>query len=270
MNTAFCDVSEFMRQPRNYQLTYHFDLLRELVARDLKLRYKRSVLGIAWSLLNPLLQLLVFGFVFRYLIPLHIPDYTLFLFSGILVWTWFQASLYSATGAIVDNPSLIRQPGFPTGLLPVVTVLSNMINFLFALPVLLISVWANGHLPNFSLAALPLVISVQFLLTLSIAYFLAMLHVPFRDTQYLLGILLFLGFYMVPIFYDAAALPAKYQRLYHLNPMVGVVEAYRAILLRGQLPSAMSLLLIALTSCALLALARVLFVRVSYNFLEEL
>jgi homopolymeric O-antigen transport system permease protein len=99
-------------------LTYRVDLVRELVARDLKLRYKRSVLGIAWSLLNPLLQLMVFSFVFRYLIPLHIPDYTLFRFSGILMWTWFQASLYSATGAIVDNPMLIRQPDFPIGTSP--------------------------------------------------------------------------------------------------------------------------------------------------------
>jgi lipopolysaccharide transport system permease protein len=259
-----------MQKTGTRRFVYYFDLLRELVVRDLKLRYKRSVLGIAWSLLNPLLQLLVFSFVFRFLIPLHIHDYTLFLFSGILVWSWFQSSLYSATGAIVDNPSLLRQPGFPSGVLPVVSVMSNTVNFLFALPALLISVWATGHLPNLSLAALPLVMATQFLLMLSISYFLAMLHVPFRDTQYLLGILLFLGVYMVPIFYDAAAIPTNYQRIYRLNPLVPIVEAYRTILLHGQTPHALPLLLTALLSCVLLLLGRTLFVHVSYSFLEEL
>jgi lipopolysaccharide transport system permease protein len=253
-----------------HKLRYYFDLLRELVARDLKLRYKRSVLGIAWSLLNPLLQLLVFSFVFRYLIPLKIPDYTLFLFSGILVWTWFQSSLYSATGAIVDNPTLIRQPGFPSGLLPVVTVMSNTVNFLLALPVLLACVWIAGHHPNTSMLALPIVILVQFALTLSISYFLAMLHVPFRDTQYLLGILLMLGFYLVPIFYDAAAIPTKYQTIYRLNPVVGIVEAYRSILLHGQAPRALPLLVTGLVSLAVLAVGWSLFIRVSYSFIEEL
>jgi len=259
-----------MAKTRIHRLRYYFDLLRELVARDLKLRYKRSVLGIAWSLLNPLLQLLVFSVVFRYLIPLKIPDYTLFLFCGILVWSWFQSSLFSATGAIVDNPTLIRQPGFPSGLLPVVTVMSNTINFLLALPVLLGCVWVTGHLPNASIRALPLVILVQFILTLSISYFLAMLHVPFRDTQYFLGIVLMLGFYLVPIFYDAAAIPAKYQLIYRLNPVVGIVEAYRSILLHGQVPRALPLLLTGLISLAILGLGWSLFVRVSYSFIEEL
>lgn len=262
--------SKRMQRGKANRFRYSFDLLRELVVRDLKLRYKRSVLGIAWSLLNPLLQLAVFGFVFGYLIPLKVPDFTLFLFIGILVWTWFQASLYAATGAIVDNPTLIRQPGFPVGMLPVITVMSNTVNFLLALPVLLISLWIGGHLPTRSMLALPLVILLQFVLTLGISYFLAMLHVSFRDTQYMLGIALMLGFYLVPIFYDAASLPARYQPIYHLNPVVGIVEAYRAILLHGNLPPMLPLLVIGLVSCVLLALGSALFVRASYRFVEEL
>jgi lipopolysaccharide transport system permease protein len=257
-------------QNRVHRLTYFIDLLRELVGRDLKLRYKRSVLGIGWSLLNPILQLLVFGFVFRYLIPLKIPDYTVFLFSGIVVWSWFQASLYSATGAIVDNPALIRQPGFPCGLLPVVVVASNMINFLFALLALLIGVWATRHVPTAALAFLPIVICVQFLLTLSISYYLAMLHVPFRDTQYLLGIVLMLGFYLVPVFYDAATIPVRFQAIYHLNPVVGIMDAYRTILLHGRVPSPFPLLITTLASCLLLAVGWILFTRASRTFIEEL
>jgi lipopolysaccharide transport system permease protein len=259
-----------MRSGNTRTLSYFCDLVRELVARDLKLRYKRSVLGIAWSLLNPLLQLLVFSIVFRYIIPLHIPDYTLFLFSGILMWTWFQSSLYSSTSVIVDNPTLIRQPGFPSGVLPIITVLSNTVNFVLALPVLLISAWATGHAPNSSILALPFVMIVQFFLTLSISYYLAVLHVPYRDTQYLLGILLMLGFYLVPIFYNSASIPVRYQALYHLNPAVGILEAYRSIFLQGRVPHLVALSTTLVISLIVLALGWSLFTRVSYTFVEEL
>src|SRR6516164_6282848 len=255
-------VRQAMRRGRAHWIRYHLDLLRELVARDLKLRYKRSVLGIGWSLLNPLLQLLIFSFVFRHLIPLKIPDYTLFLFSGILMWNWFQSSLCSTTSVIVDNPALIRQPGFPCGILPFVTVMSNTINFLLALPVLLAFVWATGHPPNASLLALPFVIVVQFLLTLSISYYLAILHVPYRDTQYLLAIVLMLGFYFVPIFYSAALIPEKFQPIYRLNPVVGILDGYRSILLYGHAPPVGPLLLTGLISLAILAFGWSLFSRV--------
>ncbi|MBV9087583.1 MAG: ABC transporter permease [Acidobacteriaceae bacterium] len=259
-----------LTESRVRRLTHAFDLLRELVSRDLKLRYKRSVLGIGWSLFNPLLQLVVLVFVFQYLLMVSMPDFTSFLFSGIVVWGWFTASLYAATGAIVDNPTLIRQPGFPTALLPVVTVMSNMVNFAFAMVAVLISLWVTQHPLNGSLIALPLVILVQFLFTLSLSYFLAMLHVPFRDTQYLLGILLMLGFYIVPIFYDSAAIPAQYQRIYHLNPLVGILEAYRTILLHGQVPELKPLITALGLSCVLLVVGCTWFVRVSYSFIEEL
>src|SRR2546423_8849289 len=98
------------------------DLVRELVSRDLKIKYKRSALGFGWSLLNPLLQLLVFSTVFTYVLPLNVPDFTSFLFTGILVWSWFQGSLFSATTCIVDNAGLLRQPRFPVVLLPLATI----------------------------------------------------------------------------------------------------------------------------------------------------
>ena len=101
-------------------MTHGFDLLYELVARDLKLRYKRSVLGVAWSLLNPLMQLLVFAFVFGTVLPLGIPDYVIFLFTGILAWNWFHSSLLTATSTIVDNRDLVKRPGFPAAILPAV------------------------------------------------------------------------------------------------------------------------------------------------------
>src|SRR4028119_1912475 len=104
------------RQTR--RLIYVYDLLRELVSRDLKLLYKRSMLGIAWTLISPLLQLAVFAFVFRSVLLVKVPNYASFAFSGLLVWSWTQSSLFQATGLITGNRALIRQPKFPVAILP--------------------------------------------------------------------------------------------------------------------------------------------------------
>jgi len=149
-------------------------------------------------------------------------------------------------------------------------VLSNTVNFILALPVLLIFAWATGHVPNTSILALPFVMAVQFFLTLSISYYLAVMQVPYRDTQYLLGILLMLGFYLVPIFYNSSSIPERFQPLYRLNPVVGILEGYRSILLYGQAPQLFPLSMTLVASLVILMLGWTLFTRVSYTFIEEL
>ena len=131
-------ISSSCGRSRNERLIYLHDLLFMLVARDMRLRYKRSWLGFGWTLLNPLAQLLVFYFIFNAVLPLNVPHYSSFLFTGILVWNWFQSTLLLATGAIVDHRELIRQPGFPAAILPIATVISNLIHFLLALPILFV------------------------------------------------------------------------------------------------------------------------------------
>lgn len=258
------------RQANPVRLQYLIDLLRELIGRDMKLRYKRSLLGVAWSLLNPLAQLLVFSLIFRLVIPLGIPNYAAFLFTGLLAWNWFQSSLYAATGAIVDNRELICRPGFSAVILPVVTVATNFIHYLFALPVLMVFLWMNGTALQSTALVLPVIFVVQFLFTLSLAYFVATVHVTFRDTQYLLGIVLLLGFYLSPVFYDASAIPERFQVVYRLNPMVMLINAYRQILLQGQLPQGIDLLALSLISAGMLWISHRIFVRASARFAEEL
>ncbi len=249
---------------------YLFDLVYELVLRDMRVRYKRSVLGFAWSLINPLLQLGVVGFVFSQVLPLQIPNYSLFLLTGLLAWNWFQTSLHAVTGSIVDNRELIRQPGFPTAMLPVVTVTTNLVHFVLALPILMIIILIGGQGISATVLLLPVIIGLQFLLTLSLGYFLATLHVSLRDTQYLVGIALLLGFYLTPIFYDPASIPARYQMIYQLNPMLQIIEAYRAVLLYHHLPAPLPILILASVCTTLLFLAHRQFVRASYHFVEEL
>jgi lipopolysaccharide transport system permease protein len=252
------------------QFVYLRDLLRELVVRDMKLRYKRSVLGIAWSLLNPWLQMLVFVFLSRRVLALDIPNYPSFVFTGVLAWNWLQSALLLATSAITNNRELVRRPGFPTAILPVVAVTTNLIHFLLALPVPMIFLILGGGRPTSAILALPFVILLQFLLILGLGYLVATVHVTFRDTQHLLNAFLRLLFYLTPVFYDASMVPARYQAFYRLNPMFHLITAYRAILIQGNLPDLGALLALGLLVGVSLWLGHTVFTRASYRFVEEL
>lgn len=252
------------------KIAHFFDLLRVLVDRDMKLLYKRSALGIAWTLINPLLQLAVFSFVFRSVIPINIPKFSSFAFSGLLIWTWSQTALFQATGLITSNKALIRQPNFPTAILPVVTTMTGLIHFLLALPVLIIFLAVDGVRPNAVLFVLPLLMVIQFVLTVGLAYPLAALNVTFRDTQHTLGVLLQMLFYLTPIFYDLNSVPKEFQPLYQLNPMVPLIEAYRAILLKGTQPDWQALLIVSLVVAVILPIGLAIFRRQSNTFVEEL
>lgn len=249
---------------------YFWDLLRSLVDRDLKLTYKRSTLGIAWTLINPLLQLLVFAFVFQIVLPVNIHQYSSYVFAGLLSWNWFQTSLYQATGAIISNRSLIRQPRFPVAILPVVVVTTGLIHFMLALPILVIFLLIDGVQLTPVLLFLPVLQLLQFALTVSCSYLLAALNVTFRDTQHTLGVILQLFFYLTPIFYDLKAIPKAYWYIYALNPMVHIVTSYRQILIWGVPPDWLALAIIAAFTSVLLPLGYWLFKQQSHRFVEEL
>jgi lipopolysaccharide transport system permease protein len=152
----------------------------------------------------------------------------------------------------------------------VVTVASHFIHFLLALPILFVFlVWGGIGLTS-ALIALPLVVAIQFILTLSLAYFTATFYVTFRDTQHLLGVLLNLLFFLTPIFYKSSDLPPQYQTFHRLNPMVHLIESYRAIFLAGTLPDSTTLLLLTLPSLATLMLGYYVFRRTSDHFVDEL
>src|SRR5437773_25513 len=209
------------------------DLLRELITRDMRLRYRGSFFGMAWTLLNPIVELLVLLFIFSAVLPLGVPNYAPFLFTGLLVYTWFQSSLFYATVAIVNSRDLIRRPDVPVSVLPIVSVASTLLHFIMSLPVLFVLIIASGVHLTPAVLELPLLMGVQFILILALAYPLSAVHVWFRDTQYLLKVGLQLLFYLTPIFYEAKTIPDRYRTLYRFNPMVRIVEGYRDVLIRG-------------------------------------
>lgn len=258
------------RKYERWRLSYVIELLRTLVDRDLKLMYKRSALGVVWTLINPLLQLLVFVFVFQVIIKIDIPQYASYVFAGLLVWNWFQTSLVEATGIIVNSRALIRQPGFPTAILPVVIVTTGLIHFVLALPVLLIFLIIDGVKLTPLILVLPLLQVLQFALTVTFSYLLAALNVTFRDTQHTLGVLLQFLFYLTPVFYELKSIPGQYWHIYSLNPLVHIITCYRQILIWGVQPDWLAIAIIAGITLVLLPISYRLFKHQSLRFVEEI
>lgn len=246
------------------------DVIAVLVARDLKVLYKRSMLGLGWALLGPLLQLLIFLFVFQRVLGVRVENYASFAFCGVLVWTWFHASLIQSTGLITNNRPLVRQPGFPLLLLPHVTIGVRLFHFLLALPLLIGLLAWQGIRPSWAWTALPLLLLVQFALTAGFAYALAALNVRRRDTQHVVAVLLQLLMYLSPVFYSIEAVPPEYRPWYLLNPMVSLLGAWRDVLLHGAWPDPLHLAALGTLASVLLIVGRRIFISHSHRFVEEL
>ena len=266
-------IRRFNRLFTRRQLIYSWDLLSELVGRELKILYKRSLLGVAWTLMSPLLQLLVFSVVFQQILKTGdgIAHYLSYAFSGLLIWNWTQSALFQATGLITGNRPLIRQPNFPVPILPIVTVTTGMIHFLLAMPALAVIMAIDRVSISWTVLLLPILLGLQFALTLSFAYPLAALNVTFRDTQHTLGVILQLMFYLLPVFYslDDRLIPAFIRPVYDYNPFVILLEAYRSILLKSAMPNGSGLMVLGLIVVILLPVGYQIFRRQSERFVEE-
>jgi len=246
------------------------DLVRVLVDRDLKILYKRSSLGFGWALITPLMQLFIFVFVFRRALAVQIPNYSSYVFTGVLVFGWFQSSLSQAGGLITNSKSLVTQPGFPLVLLPHVTVCVRLFHLALALPILFALLWGQGMRPGMPWLALPLLVIVQYLLIAGLAYPLASLNVIFRDTQHIVGVILQLMMFVTPVFYSLGMVPEGMRNWFYLNPMVGMVECWRAVLMENRWPDPGVVAGLLAFGATLLFVGRRVFVSQSHRFIEEL
>jgi ABC-type polysaccharide/polyol phosphate export permease len=248
-------------------------LIRSLVSRELKARYRGSLLGFLWSFVNPLLLLLTYTLVFTLVLPnrdVSIQPYWLFLFCGILPWTWFQASLDESSGVIIASGNLIKKVLFPAEVLPTVCVLTNLVHFLLGLPILL-AFLAYEHRLGWLALALPLPMLVQLVLSLGLALFLSALTVHFRDILSILTHVLHLWFFATPIIYSYAALPetSLLRRVLRLNPMTHVVVTYQQMLFGGRVDHWRGLGLALLVGIVAFAAGSFLFDRLRDTLPEE-
>jgi lipopolysaccharide transport system permease protein len=231
--------------PLSEQQLAKFDLLRTLVRRDLEARYKGSVLGNLWPLVNQLSQLLIYTYVFSIVLKvklsLHgVPEnnftFGLWLFAGLLPWIAFTGGLTQAANSVISQPNLVKKVVFPLSLLPLVTVLSLFIESAFGLMALIFFVALSTHTLHPTLVLLPLVWVTQLLLTSGLAYLTAGLTVFWRDIPQTLAVFLNLWFYITPIIYPASAIPENFRGLvFWLNPIATISEVYRDIVLVGEI-----------------------------------
>ncbi len=246
----------------------HRQLIAALTARDLKARYRGSILGFFWSLANPLMLLGVYTLVFTVFFPQRIVEgpYPLFLFAGILPWTFFSAAVLESTTSISSNAGLIKKVMFPAEALPLVVVSSHLVHFALAMPVLLVATGAFAIAGKITMhgtmVLVPLLMIVQTLFVAGIAMTVASASVLFRDLRDIITNLMQLGFFITPIIYlidNIASRPLR--ALLRLNPMTPFVVSYQDILFFGHLPGLSDALLMIAYALASLALGFTVFER---------
>lgn len=251
------------------RMRYSFDVLSHLVGREFRLRYQRAMLGWVWAIAEPLARMVVLAFVFTRVVPLGIPNYATFLFTGLIAWVWFASALRSVTTSVVDRSDLLMHPKLPRLAAPVVSALADGLDFLAALPVLFVFLILGDGIPITALL-LPAVMVIQLLLILGIGLLLASAHVYMRDTGQLVDVAMTLGFYVTPVFYETSSVPEAFQSVMNLNPMTHLLAVYRGILVDGSLPSAGTVGALLGLSALLFALGIVVHLRTSPYFVDEL
>jgi ABC-type polysaccharide/polyol phosphate export permease len=247
-------------------------LLHMLVVRDLKTRYRGSVLGVAWSFLQPLGMMIVLTFAFSVITrgSPEIEHYPVFVLSGWLAWGFFTAAVTGATGSIVANSALVKKVYFPRLILPISVVLSSMINFLLALPVWLVVALLSGLALPVTLLLLPAVIAIQIVLCIGVSFLLSTLNVFYRDTQFILELAMLALFFLTPIWYDIdKAQPEIGLWVRRLNPMASLVNIYQDLMYWGRPTDLDFVLRTALTAGLVLVVGYLVFTHFSPRFGEE-
>lgn len=253
---------------KSRELIRYQEMFIGLVNREVRARYKGSALGFLWSLLNPLLMMAIYSLVFSVYLRINVPNYAFFLFCGLLPWQWFATTIQNATVAVVANSNLIKKVYFPLEILPLVNVTTNLVNFLFTLPILLLFM-ALFHVPiTLNLLFLPILVGIQFLLTLGLAFFLCTMNAFFRDVEQLIGPLMLAWFYVTPVVYQASQIPERFQFLFFLNPMAPLIASYQAIFYSGRPPEWTWLLASLLHAVVFLLVGYTVFYRKKFTFPE--
>ena len=259
------------------RLTRYRGLIQSLVARELKARYRGSVLGFFWSFINPLLLLLIYSFVFKHFLPRSgedLPHYEVFMFCGILPWTWFSSSLLESSGVLISGGNLIKKVLFPAEVLPIVTVLANMVHFFLGLPILgAFMLYHRIPLDPAELVWFPVAVLVQLILTLGCALILSALTVHFRDLRDILSNLMTFWFFATPIIYsylDIQKLNPSMMRFLNLNPFTHLAISYQEILyFPGPVGHAYWLLVLGAISIVFFFFGYFVFDRLRDTFAEE-
>ncbi|MFA4915199.1 MAG: ABC transporter permease [Syntrophales bacterium] len=206
------------------------DLLRLLTRKEITVKYKRTFLGILWSLLNPILLSLVLFIAFKIFMRIQMENYIFFFLSALFPWNWFAASVTMSTSTLIGNVNLIKRVRFPRHFLVLSTIMAQLVNFLFSLPIIIGLAYYYGNGPNISwFLTVPILIVIQLAVTIGICLAIAMVNAYFRDMEYIIGVGISMLFWMTPIIYPLNMVPESYRTYLALNPLTYLVTAWRSI-----------------------------------------
>lgn len=230
--------------PTSVEKNYWRDLwrFRELFYilswRDLKVRYKQTVLGVAWSVLRPVLTTIVFYVVFNKIAKLQSPSaapYAIMVFAGMVPWQFFSNALSEASNSLVGNSNLISKVYFPRMIIPASSVITSMVDLLISLGIMVILFIMYRYVPDIKTFFLPLFIIMAFVASFGIGLYITALNVKYRDFRYIIPFIIQFGLYITPVGFSSSIVPAQYRLWYALNPMVGVIDGFRWCLLGEQM-----------------------------------
>ncbi len=261
------------------ELYRYRQLLMVLVSRELKAKYRGTVLGFFWSFMNPILLVTVYSIVFGLIFQPKYADmgksiyYSIFFFTGILPWTWFSSSILESSNVLIAHGSLIKKINFPVEILPMMVVITNMVNFALGVPVLIVAFIILGKSLSLWVFLLPVAMFVQFIFTMGLGFFISALTVHFRDIKDILVNLITLWFFVTPIIYPFSFEPIQKSNLLKLllslNPMTHIVESYQYIFFYGSLPHYKKMTMTLIVGLILFYLGYRLFDKLRDTFVEE-
>jgi lipopolysaccharide transport system permease protein len=252
----------------------HGALIKSFVKRDLQARYKGSAIGIFWSVVHPLIMLVLYTYIFSAILRVRVgaaegtESFALYLFCGLLPWNAFAEGVNRSTGVILEHANLIKRTIFPSEVLPIYPVVSGILTQLIGLGILLIALLLTAHRLSPLILILPVVLILQFALTVGLAWIVAGTTVFIRDLGQIVGVAMTIWVFLTPIFYPPTLIPERLHFLLVINPMYALVESYRSLILRGQMPPAGSVAGLACVAFAVFLLGYWMFGRMQGAFAD--
>ena len=252
----------------------HGALIRSFVKRDLQVRYKGSAIGLFWSVVHPLVMLILYTYIFSAILKVRVgaaegtENFAIYLFCGLLPWNAFAEGVNRSTGVILEHANLIKRTIFPSEILPIYLVVSGIVTQLIGLGILLVALLVTAHPFSSLIVILPAILLLQFALTVGLSWIVAGFTVFVRDLGQIIGMVMTIWVFLTPIFYPPTLIPDRLRFLLLMNPMYALVESYRSLILKGRIPPWESLAWLACVALAVFLLGYRLFTRMQGAFAD--
>lgn len=251
------------------EIVKYKEFLKSNVKKDVRGKYKGSVLGILWSFINPLLSVLIYAIVFRYIMRFNIENYLIYLISGIIPWNFFTSAINSGMNSIIFNADIIKKVYFPRIILPISGVTSCLVNFLISCIIIVIFALFSGLGISIYLLFLPIVVFVMYVFILGIVFVLSAVEIYVRDIEHIINFFIGMLFYVTPILYTIDYVPKKFIIFLKLNPLSYLINAFHSIFYYKTMPNLNDLCFISLFSFILFIIGYLIFNKLQKGFAEE-